>query len=40
MDTYVNINISEQGYEVHSIDNKILGNIYEPKVTLEDKVYP
>jgi hypothetical protein len=40
MDTNVKTNISKQGYEVQIIEKKILGNIYEPEITLEDKVYP
>ncbi len=40
MDTYVKISILELGYGVQTIEKKILGNIYEPKVALEDKVYP
>ncbi len=40
MDTNVKTSISKQGFEVHSMQKKILGNIYEPKVALEDKVYP
>ncbi len=39
MDTYVKISILELGYGVQTIEKKILGNIYEPKVALEDKVY-
>jgi hypothetical protein len=35
----VKINISEQGFRVQSTETKILGNKYEPKVILEDKVY-
>ncbi len=40
MDTNVKSNISYKGSEVHSIEKKIPGNKYEPKVALEDKVYP
>jgi hypothetical protein len=39
MDTDVKTIISKQGIEVHNIKKKIHGNRYEPKVTLEDKVY-
>ncbi len=39
MDTDVKMNISEHKYEVQNTKKKILGNIYEPKVALEDKVY-
>jgi hypothetical protein len=39
MDTNVKMNISEQGSEVQGTKKKILGNKYEPKVALEDKVY-
>jgi hypothetical protein len=38
--TNVKTSILEQGFEVQSIEKKIPGNIYEPKVTIEDKVYP
>jgi hypothetical protein len=38
MDTDVKTSISKQGYEVQNI-KKIHGNSYDPKVTLEDKVY-
>ncbi len=31
--------ISDQGSEVQNTKKKILGNRYEPKVALEDKVY-
>ncbi len=31
--------ISKHGCKVWSIKKKILGNIYEPEVALEDKVY-
>jgi hypothetical protein len=40
MDTDVKTSISKQIYEVHNTKKKIFGNKYEPKVTLEDKVYP
>jgi hypothetical protein len=40
MDTNVKTTILEQEFEVQSIENKIVGNKYEPKVALEDKVYP
>jgi hypothetical protein len=40
MDIDVNTSISEQRYEVHNIEKRIFGNIYELWVTLEDKVYP
>jgi hypothetical protein len=40
MDTNVKTSISKHGYEVQSIEKKILGNIYEPKIILEEKVYP
>ncbi len=40
MDTYVKTSISEQSYEVQITEKKILGNGYEPKVALENKVYP
>jgi len=40
MDTYVKTSISEQGYEVQSIEKKIPSNRYEPEVALKDKVYP
>ncbi len=40
MDTSVKANILEQGFEVQSTKTKIAGNKYEPKVALEDKVYP
>ncbi len=40
IDTNVKSSILEHGYEVHNIEMKIRSNKYEPKVTLEDKVYP
>jgi hypothetical protein len=40
MDTYVKNFILEQELEVQNINKKIPNNGYEPKVTLEDKVYP
>jgi hypothetical protein len=40
MDIDVKISISKQGSKVQNIDKKILGNKYEPKIALEDKVYP
>jgi hypothetical protein len=39
MDIDVKTSILEWGSEVQNIENKILGNKYEPKVTMEDKVY-
>ncbi len=39
MDIDVKTSISKQGFEVQSIEKKIHGNIYEPKVALEYKVY-
>jgi hypothetical protein len=39
MVTNVKTTISKQGYEVQGIEKKILGNKYELKVVLEDKVY-
>ncbi len=39
MDTNVKIIILEQEFEVHSIEKKIAGNIYELEVALEDKLY-
>jgi hypothetical protein len=39
IDIDVKTSILEQGFEVQSIEKKILGNIYEPKVALEYKVY-
>ncbi len=39
MDIDVKTSISEQGFEVHGIEKKILGNIYEPEAALEDEVY-
>jgi hypothetical protein len=35
-DTNVKTSILEHGFRVQSIERKILGNIYEPKVVLED----
>jgi hypothetical protein len=40
MDTNVKNNILKYEYEVQSTKEKISCNKYEPKVTLEDKVYP
>jgi hypothetical protein len=40
MEIDVKTNISKHGYEVQSIEKKIPGNIYEPEMALEDKVYP
>jgi hypothetical protein len=40
MDTYVKTSISEQGYEVQSIEKKKPSNRYESEVALKDKVYP
>jgi len=40
MDTNVKTSILKYEYEVQSIEEKIPCNKYEPKVTLEDKVYP
>jgi predicted peptidase len=40
MDIDVKTTILEHEFEVQSIKNKIAGNIYEPEVTLKDKVYP
>ncbi len=40
MDTSVKTSILEQGFEAQSIEKKILANKYEPKIVLEDKVYP
>jgi len=39
MDIDVKTSILEWGSKVQNIENKILGNKYEPKVTMEDKVY-
>ncbi len=39
MDIDVKTSILEWGSEVQNIENKILGNKYEPKVIMEDKVY-
>jgi len=39
MDTNVKTNISEQDFGVHNIEKKIVGNIYELEMALEDKVY-
>ncbi len=40
MDTNVKTTILEKEFEVQSTKKKIVGNIYEPKVALEDKMYP
>ncbi len=40
MDTDVKTSISKQQFGVQSTKKKISGNKYEPKVALEDKVYP
>ncbi len=40
MDTNVNISNSKLKSRENNIENKIIGNRYEPKVALEDKVYP
>jgi hypothetical protein len=40
MDTNVKSSISKQGSKVQSIGKKILGNKFEPKIALKDKVYP
>ncbi len=40
MDIDMNTSILEQGFGVHSTKKKLFGNRYEPKVVLEDKVYP
>jgi hypothetical protein len=40
MDTDVKKSILEHGSKVQSTKKKILGNKYEPKIALEDKVYP
>ncbi len=40
MDIDEKTSILEQGFGIHSIKKKIVGNRYEPKVALEDKVYP
>ncbi len=40
MDTNVKNNILKYEYEVQSTKEKISCNKYEPKITLEDKVYP
>ncbi len=39
MDIHVKTSTSNQGFEIKSTKKKILDNKYEPKVTLEDKVY-
>jgi len=39
MDTYVKTIISEQEFEIQSIEKNIVGNNYKPEVALEDKVY-
>ncbi len=39
MDIAVKTSISKQGSEVQRTNKKILGNRYEPKIALEDKVY-
>jgi hypothetical protein len=39
MDTNVKTSISKQGSKIQSTKKKIHGNRYEPKVTVEDKVY-
>ncbi len=39
MDIDVKTSILKQGYGVHNIEKKILGNIYKPKFALENKVY-
>jgi hypothetical protein len=40
MDIDVNITISKQEFEVQNKKKKIINNIYESDVALEDKVYP
>ncbi len=40
MDTNVKTNILKQEVGVQNTKKKIIGNKYEPKVPLEDKVYP
>ncbi len=40
MDIDVKIIISEQGFGIQNIEKNNLGNRYEPKVALEDKVNP
>ncbi len=40
MDINVKTSISKYRFEVQSTYKKILGNKYEPKVALDDKVYP
>ncbi len=40
MDIDVKINISKQGFKVKNIEKKIPHNKYEPKVIMEDKMYP
>ncbi len=39
MDTNVKTTILEQEFEVHNTNKKIVGNKYELKVALKDKVY-
>ncbi len=39
MDIDVNITISKQKFEVQNTKKKIINNIYESEVALEDKVY-
>jgi hypothetical protein len=39
MDINVNISNSELKSRVHIIEQKTIGNKYEPKVVLKDKVY-
>ncbi len=39
MDTNVKTSILKQGSRIHSTEKKILGNKYEPEITLEDEVY-
>jgi glutaredoxin 2 len=40
MDTEVKTNILEWEFGIQSTKKKIVSNRYEPKVALEDKVYP
>ncbi len=40
MDTNLNISNSKLKSREHSVEKKIIGNRYEPKVALKDKVYP
>jgi hypothetical protein len=40
MDINMNISILEHGFEVQSTKKKVPNIKYEPKVVLEDKVYP